>query len=76
MSAPRLLTSKVFLKDAAQCQLFAHCGRSYNALCITIGAVPSRKKSGWLAERFLRSKAVLYKEDTSGLVCRNRPMSF
>jgi hypothetical protein len=40
----------------------------YNALCITIAAVPFRKKGGWLAERFLRSKAVLFKEDTSGLV--------
>ena len=29
---------------------------------------PFRKKNGRLAERFLRSKAVLYKEDTSGLV--------
>jgi hypothetical protein len=33
------------------------------------GTIP--QKSGWLAERFLRSKAVLYKEDTSGLLCKN-----
>jgi hypothetical protein len=48
--------------------LFALCCGSYNALCITIAAIPSRIKSVLLAERFLRSKAVLYKEDTSGLV--------
>ena len=33
------------------------------------GTIP--QKSGWLAERFLRSKAVLYKEDIGGLVCKN-----
>jgi hypothetical protein len=30
-----------------------------------------KKRSGRLAERFLRSKAIPYKEDTSGLVCKN-----
>src|ERR1700733_13247831 len=52
-------------------QVFALRRRSYNAFCITIAALPSLKKSGSLAERFLRSKAVLYKEDTPAALCKN-----